>query len=97
MNWKIKHIQLGDINVGKKKKITFECLEELGVIKSMTSTCGCSTPKRDGNNILVTFVPQPVPLHLASVKFYISTKQIKITYADGTKDILSFTAKVIKN
>ena len=97
MNWKTKHINLGEIAVGKKRIITFTCLEDLGIIKNMVSTCGCSTPKRKDNNIIVTFVPGPVPLHLASVKFYVTTKQIKITYADGTQDILSFTAKVIKN
>ena len=68
MSWKSKHIKVLNSIVHKKINITFNYIGELDEIKSMSSSCGCSIPKQVGNNIVVTFNPGPVPVHLHSVR-----------------------------
>jgi len=96
MSWKLKHIKVQNAIVHKKLNITFNYIGELDEIKSMSSSCGCSIPKQVGNNIVVTFNPGPVPVHLHSVGQYVTTGRIFINYVNGVKDTLSFTA-VVKN
>jgi len=97
MIWKNKHINIGEVKVGKKKMITFNGLENLPEIRSMTSTCGCSAPKIEGNNIVVIFVAPSIPLNKITIGYDNIIKQVKIIYRDGTQDTLSFSAKIIKN
>jgi hypothetical protein len=94
--WGNKSINLGTIKENVKKIIIFEALNELNNIHSMSSSCGCSTPKQDGNKIVVSYTPGTIPFHLISQGFYNTTKTITITYKDGTTDILSFKAKITK-
>lgn len=94
MNWEKKHINLGVIKAHSKKELTFVPLGELNNISSMVSTCGCSSPKQIGNNIVVTYTPGAVPFHLQAKGEYVTTKKITIIYTDGTQDILTFTATV---
>ena len=96
MIWQKKHINLGVIKAHSKKELTFIPEGELNNISSMVSSCGCSSPKQMGNTIVVTYTPGAVPFHLQAKGEYKTTKNITITYDDGTQDVLSFTA-IIKN
>lgn len=94
MKWIKKHISLGEIKSGKKKELIFTPEGELKSIRNMVSSCGCSSPKKVGNTIVVTYTPGSVPFHLRAKGEYITTKNITIYYNDGTSDILSFTATI---
>lgn len=96
MKWQTKHINLGDLKVGKKIEITFVPLEELKEINYMKSSCGCSTPSLVNGKILVKYTPGSVPYHLIKRGWYKSTKTITIIYKDGSQDKLSFSAIVHK-
>lgn len=94
MNFKQTHINLGDLKVGKTKNIIFypEEKETLEEIVSMSSSCGCSTPKIENDKIIVTYTPGSVPLHLQHLGQYETKKTITINYKYGSSEILSFSA-----
>lgn len=96
MNWKTKHINLGVIKAHLKKEIIFVPEGNINDIVSMTSSCGCSVPKKIDGKVVVVYTPTSVPFHLQSKGEYKTTKNITVNYKDGTKDILSFTA-IVKN
>ena len=98
MRWKDRQVSLGNIKIGKKQRIVYQALEELPEIKTLQSSCGCSIPVYDATNnqIIVTFSPGSVPKHLKGQGYYSTTKTITVTYIDGTKDVLSFTAKIFQ-
>lgn len=96
MNWKSTTLNLGTIQAGKKQTVVFEADQDLKNVANMTSSCGCSSPKINGNKVIVTYTPGQVPRHLQSVGFYLSTNKVTITYNDRSQDILRFKAKVIK-
>lgn len=97
-NWRSKHIELGEIPI-KKQTIIFQAIGTLPRIIDLSSSCGCSKPKfkREKNQIVVTYTPTSIPRHLISQGWYETTKRITVRYADGTQDVLLFSAKVIKN
>lgn len=98
MKWKSKHINLGSIKEGFIKTIIFEAEEDLENITTMHSSCGCSTPTLDGKRkIVIKFSPGYVPVHLYNIGYYTKTPTVTINYQDGQSDVLSFTAKIIKN
>lgn len=94
--WRTKHIDLGDISVNEKQTLTFHAKGDLINIVSLKSSCGCSKPKQKGNSIVVSYTPTAVPKHLQEQGFYNTTKKVTLRYADGSQDVLSFTAKVFK-
>lgn len=99
MNWITKHIDLGDIKVGKKQTIIFSSTKELDNIINLESSCGCSTPSysKENKQMVVIFTPGGIPKHLKSVGVYTTTKSITITYSDGSSEVLSFKARISKN
>lgn len=98
MSWKNKVQNLGELKVGRKKKIIFKRTSTELNIKSITSSCGCSKPFYDEINkqIIVTYTPKKIPHHLKSQGYYNSVKHITVFYEDGTKDVLTFQSKIIK-
>lgn len=94
MKWIKKHIVTETLYVGKKKQINFVPIDELPLIASLSSSCGCSTPKLVDNQIVVIFTPGSIPSHLTQLGQYKQTGKIYITYRDNTQDTLSFTALV---
>ena len=95
-NWKDRIIRLGNLKVGKKKEIIFKRLNTEKEIKSLTSSCGCSKPiyNHSKEEIIVIYIPGKIPYHLVSQGYYITSKTITVLYMDGTKDILTFRAKI---
>lgn len=89
------HKNLGYIKGGKKTKIKFQVLD-VEEIAEMSSSCGCSVPKKDVKNqeVIVNFTPDKVPVHLQTQGWYITEKHIILTYEDGRKAILSFKAHI---
>ena len=97
MSWKEQSKNIGNIKVGAKVTIKFKAVD-IPKIKLLQSSCGCSTPHYNENTkeLIVGFNPNPVPKHLKAQGHYKTTKTITVTYVDGTKDVLSFTATVNK-
>ena len=96
-NWKTNTIDLGDIQVGKKKTLIFEAVRPLMIIL-IKGRCGCITGKYNEktSRLTVTYIPNKIPVHLASVGQYPATKSIVITYYDGTTENLTVKA-IVKN
>jgi len=97
MNWEKEFIDAGVITEKGKKDITFKATNDIPVITHLHSSCGCSTPTYDEvlKVLRVIYTAPMVSSHLrATTKKNIITQQITVTYADGTKDILSFTITV---
>ena len=96
MNFKQNNINLGELKVGVTKSITFHPKEELKDIDNMTSSCGCSIPKIKNGNIVVSFTPGSIPIHLQYLGQYKTNKTITINYKDGSSETLSFRATIKK-
>jgi hypothetical protein len=98
MNFKQNYLDLGELKVGVTKDIIFypkekETLEE---IVSISSSCGCSTPKVENDRIIVSYTPGSIPIHLQHSGQYKTTKIITINYKYGSSETLSFTATIKK-
>ncbi len=95
MNWDNKFIDLGTVKVGRLIKVIFNAVDDIH-IESMSSSCGCSTPKYDKDNkkLIVNFIPDKVPVHLKLKGFYETTKSITLHYTNGEMETLSFKAKI---
>lgn len=95
MNWKKKVITLGTIPVGKKQTVIFEALVPLQ-IRTLTSSCGCTTPKynEENNTVEVAYTPGRIPYHLQSKGEQQTTKTVTVYYVDGTNETLSIKATV---
>jgi len=96
-NWKKKVIDAGSIIEGSKKDVTFNATETIPVITHLQSSCGCTTPEYDETLkvLRVTYSAGKVPVHLRqSTKKSIVSQSITVTYADESKDILSFNITV---
>lgn len=97
-NWKVEQINIGNLKVGRKQIIRFEATEELKEISRLHSSCGCSKPNYDKKTrtLNVSYTPDKVPHQLKNQGWYKSSKFITVSYKDGTKDVLRFTAKVFE-
>ena len=99
MNWIQDSIKIGLSKVGIRRIIKFQAVGTLPEIRKIASSCGCSQPTyiSESNSIEVAYKPNPIPKHLRGKQsFYNSTKTITVYYVDGTKDVLTFSSKVIK-
>lgn len=96
MNFKQNNINLGELKVGVTKSITFHPKEELKDIDNMTSSCGCSIPKIKNGNIVVSFTPGSIPIHLQFSGQYKTNKSITLNYKDGSSEMLGFSATIKK-
>lgn len=96
MKWESNLIDLGVVRTGKKITINFYSKEELE-IANMTVSCGCTKPKyiKEEKRLEVIYNPGSLPMHLRHTGKFSTNKSITIWYADGTKDILSFSALIV--
>lgn len=97
-NWKTNKKNVGTVTVGQRQIIKFYANKELPKIVNLSSSCGCSKPNYDKKTkvLNVSYNPGSIPKHLKSQGWYNTTKTITITFVDGTKDVLSFSARVNK-
>jgi len=78
MNWETIHKNIGNVIVGKKQKIIFKATDSLPEIRGLNSSCGCSIPKYDPENkiLTVTYKPGSIPIHRQVEGWYTTTKEI---------------------
>jgi hypothetical protein len=94
--FKTKVIDLGTIPPRVKKQVIFEYIGEMPKIYSLTSSCGCSAPYRVGNNIVVDYVPDNIPIHLQHIGFYTTEKTVTVYFSANNIQTLMFKAKIEK-
>lgn len=97
--WRQRQINLGDTNVGEKRKFSFMSTGELPEIETITASCGCTTPEynKEEGVLIVNFKAGKIPKHLQGKQNYYNTsKYITVFYKNGLKDVLSFTSKIIQ-
>lgn len=95
MKWKNKHINLGVVRTNNKVTINFYSQEELDIV-NMTPSCGCTKPKyiKEEKRLEVIYNPGSIPMHLRHNGSFSPTKTITVWYANGDKDVLTFTALI---
>lgn len=98
MKWESRHLDLGVVRTNKKVTINFYAKEELNVV-NMTASCGCTKPKwiAEEKRLEVIYNPGSVPMHLRHTGKFSTNKSITIWYADGNKDVLTFSALIVNN
>lgn len=97
MNWQQKTLRLGTIKSGVKQTINFYSNEELDIV-NIVASCGCTTPKyiKEEKRLEVIYNPGSIPMHLRHTGTFSTTKTITVSYIDGTKDVLTFSAIIVK-
>ena len=98
MNWQKNQIDLGTIKERSMNKFYFTSTKELKVKEAKPSCGTCTMVGTYDNNLLpINYRPNPVPKHLIlkNQRFYVSKNFVTVTYEDGSKEILTFTAKVV--
>ena len=98
-NWESMVIEF---NEPLKENITvpvrFQALKDLA-IKEIKTSCGClgALYNKSTRILEATFKTGSVPIHLSTQGYYITHKNIIITYEDGSSQVLSFSAKIAKD
>lgn len=106
--WEEKHINLGQVIVGREITINFVYKGQIEIVKNLwgrddiNASCGCTSAKfnKETNSIEVKFTPNPVPKHLAleGKTSYSSQKSITVRYKNSegveTTDRLTFSATI---
>lgn len=98
MNWKRYTINLGTIKQNTKHTLEYESTRPLDIYKVSPGCTQCTKIKGYSNNKLTAvYSVSNLPIQLRNNPGYQNVRKvIVVTYQDGSKDILSFTAKVIK-
>lgn len=98
MNWKSYTIDLGTIKQNSKHTLVYESTKPLDIYKISPGCTQCT--KINGysdNKLTAVYKVSNIPIQLRNNPEYQNVRKIiVVTYQDGSKDILSFTAKVIK-
>ena len=97
-NWKQVHIDAGAVLERQKITILYESTIPLDIKKISPGCAECTTIKGYANNILtVVYKAETIPVHLNNKQGYQSVRKVVIvTYEDGSKEVLSFTVKIMK-
>ena len=96
-NWKQYNIDLGTVKQGTKHIMEFVSNSTLVVNKFSPGCSHCTSIKGYENNILkVGYNAEYLPVHLKKQGFQNIRKVITVVYEDGSKEILSFTAKIVE-
>ena len=95
-NWKNIKLDLGIIRPYSKKSITFECIDSLADVETITASCKCVKTKVEGDSIVASFQPGDIPKHLllAKIPQYKFNKTVKVYYKNGECDLLQFNGIV---
>lgn len=98
MNWKNYTINLGTIKQNTKHTLEYESTRPLDIYKVSPGCTQCTKIKGYSNNKLTAvYSVSNLPIQLRNNPGYQNVRKvIVVTYQDGSKNILSFTAKVIK-
>lgn len=98
MNWKNNTINLGNIKENSKHILTYESVTPLDIINISPGCTPCTSIKGyKNNNLTVEYKVSKIPIHLKKNPGYQQIiKTIVVTYKDGSKEVLIFTAKIIK-
>lgn len=99
MNWEIQHINLGAIKERVTVTMDFKYLGDK-VIKEINPGCiKCTTVSYNPKTKILTakYSPGRIPRHLEGTFYSVNIhKGIGVIYEDGSKEGLSFSAKIIK-
>lgn len=95
-------IELGELKPKKEIEFHFNYDDEVKLITSILSPCGCTRVTNDipNRSIIVNFTPEDVPLHIRAQgrNWYDTAKVLKIEYLNTSnaelKQQLVFTAKI---
>lgn len=97
--WKETYINLGEVPERSKTKFQFLIKEDLDKnapkIKYIKPTCGCTSLKTSKEGVAGVFSSGTIPRHLHSSTQKV-TKRLEVFYEDGTTELLSFTATLVK-
>jgi len=93
MEWKNRVIDLGIVKQTNKVIIEFEATSIISNVGKVSTSCGCTKAVIKDSKVVVTYKPGSIPIHLKEMTTF---KNIIIYYKDGSQDILTFNAKVIK-
>jgi len=98
-NWEKIAINLEEpLKENSSVRVEFKALKDLA-IKNIATSCGClgALYNKTDRVLEAMFRTGSVPVHLSSQGYYITHKNIVITYEDGSSEILSLSAKIVKN
>ena len=95
MNWEQTLLFLGLIKIGTSRKFFFQSLKDLEIKEIKPGCAGCTkiVGYTDGK-LHVIYKAEPIPKHLNKSILPIR-KVIHVTYVDGTKEVLTFTATLL--
>lgn len=99
MNWKETNKYLGTLKENSKITFEYESTIPLNIYKISPGCSSCTTVgKYENNKFSATFKSGKIPKHLASNQGHQDLRNIiVVTYSDGSKEILSFTARVVND
>lgn len=96
MNWKELNIELGVLKEKQKIIFSFVAVKELEILKIKPGCASCTKVKKMQGRVLpIIFTAEKIPVHLKQQGYQKIKKQVIVTYKDGSKEVLSFTATVI--
>ena len=96
--FKEQEVDLGVVKSGSNIVFTFETSEDINNdIVSVTPGCGGCTDilGYDGRYMKVKFRSGIFPMHLQD-NFYFVSKSIYVVYKDGSEEVLTYKAKILK-
>lgn len=96
--FKEQEVDLGVVKSGDNVIFSFETLEDINSeIVSVTPGCGGCTDilGYDGRFMRVKFRSGIFPMHLQD-NFYFVSKSIYVVYKDGSEEVLTYKAKILK-
>jgi len=99
MNWERTHIDLGAIKEKSSVNIDYNYIGSKVITEIIPSCPGCTIASYNSKTkqIEAAYNPGKLPRHLAGTFYHVTIqKTILVKYEDGTKDILSFSGKIIK-
>ena len=95
-HWKNKTVNLGIIQAGIPKQVTFIALPTIPNIEKITPYCGCTTTRydKDKGHLVITYNNSKIPDQVQGAQSI--SKRVDITYEDGLSEILTIQATRIK-
>lgn len=91
-HWKNPIINLGVIQAGTPKKVTFYALPGMPSIEKITPYCGCTTTNynKEKGELVITYSNSKIPVQVQGPQS--TSKRIDILYSDGLTDVLNIKA-----
>lgn len=101
MNWAEQIINLGKVKENSKISFNFVATKNLEIVRIKPGCGTCTFVKKLNKDLQlpVIYKPGSIPIRLRNANGGNGLpvrKTITITYSDGTEDVLTFTATVIK-